>query len=147
MGLGSWKGLILPAVSLAVAIAPPYVRIFRSSLLETGRQEFVRAARSRGISERAIFLRHVIRGSLIPVVTILGVSIGSLIGGTVIVEIIFGIPGIGKLAVEAVTRRDYAIIQGYILFIGIFVFLINLAVDLSYRYLEPAIALKEAERR
>ncbi len=147
MGLEDWRGLILPTISLAVAIAPPYVKIFRSSLLETERQEFVRAARARGIAEGAIFLRHVLRGSLIPLVTILGVSMGSLLGGTVIVEIIFGIPGVGKLAVEAVTRRDYAIIQGYVLFIGLFVFLINLAVDLSYRYLDPAIRLKEAERR
>lgn len=147
MGLEDPRGLILPAISLAAAIAPPYVKIFRGSLLETARQEFVRSARSRGLSERAVFLRHILRGSLIPLVTILGVSMGSLIGGTVIVEIIFGVPGVGKLAVEAVTRRDYAVIQGYILFIGVFVFLINLAVDLSYRYLDPAIARKEAERR
>lgn len=146
MGLENWRGAILPAIALAIAITPPYVKVFRGSLLETARQEFVRAARAKGLTENAIFLRHVLRGSFIPLVTILGVSMGSLIGGTVIVEIIFGLPGVGKLAVEAVTRRDYAVIQGYILFIGIFVFLINIAVDLSYRCLDPAIALKEAER-
>lgn len=147
MGFTSWKGMVLPAVSLAIAMAPPYVKIFRSSLLETGRQEFVRAARARGIPERPLFLRHVLRGSLIPVVTILGVSLGSLLGGTVVVEIIFGLPGIGKLAVEAVARRDYAVIQAFIMFIGILVFLINLTVDLSYRRLDPSITLKGAERR
>lgn len=147
MGFTSWTGMILPAVSLAVAIAPPYVKIFRSSLLETGRQEFIRAARARGLGARTIFLRHVLRGSLIPVVTILGVSLGSLLGGTVVVEIIFGLPGVGKLAVEAVARRDYAVIQAFIMFIGILVFLINLTVDLSYRWLDPSIALKGVERR
>ena len=147
MGLNSWKGLILPAISLAIAIAPPYIKIFRNSLIETSHQEFVRAARSRGLKEKVIFFRHIFRGSLIPVVTILGVSLGSLLGGTVIVEIIFGIPGVGKLAVEAITRRDYAIIQGFILFVGLVIFAVNLLVDLSYRYLDPAISLKEAERK
>ena len=94
-----------------------------------------------------IFFCHIFRGSLIPVVTILGVSFGSLLGGTVIVEIIFGIPGVGKLVVEAITRRDYAIIQGFILFLGIFIFAVNLLVDMSYCYLNPAISLKEAERK
>jgi len=147
VGMGSGKGLILPSLSLAIAIAPPFVKIFRNSLIECARQDFIRAARSRGISESRIFIRHILKGSLIPVVTILGVSLGSLLGGSVVVEVIFGIPGVGKLAIEAVTRRDYAIVQGFVLSIGILIFLINLAVDLSYRYLNPAISLKEAERR
>lgn len=140
-------GLILPSLSLAIAIAPPFIKIFRNSLIECARQDFIRAARSRGISEKVIFMRHILKGSLIPVVTILGVSFGSLLGGSVVVEVIFGLPGVGKLAIEAVTRRDYAIVQGFVLSIGILIFLINLAVDLSYRYLNPAISLKEAERQ
>ena len=140
-------GLILPSLSLAIAIAPPFIKIFRNSLIDCARQDFIRAARSRGISEKVIFMRHVLKGSLIPVVTILGVSFGSLLGGSVVVEVIFGLPGVGKLAIEAVTRRDYAIVQGFVLSIGILIFLINLAVDLSYRYLNPAISLKEAERQ
>jgi peptide/nickel transport system permease protein len=147
MGMAGGLGLVLPALSLAIAIAPPFVKIFRNSLIDCGGQEFIRAARSRGILEKVIFMRHVLKGSLIPVVTILGVSLGSLLGGSVVVEVIFGLPGVGKLAIEAVTRRDYAIIQGFVLSIGILIFLINLMVDLSYRYLNPAIALKEAERR
>jgi peptide/nickel transport system permease protein len=140
-------GLILPSLSLAIAIAPPFIKIFSNSLIECARQDFIRAARSRGISEKVIFMRHILKGSLIPVVTILGVSFGSLLGGSVVVEVIFGLPGVGKLAIEAVTRRDYAIVQGFVLSIGILIFLINLAVDLSYRYLNPAISLKEAERQ
>ncbi|WP_378952701.1 nickel ABC transporter permease [Pelosinus sp. sgz500959] len=147
VGMANGKGLILPSFALAIAIAPPFIKIFRNSLLDCARQEFIRAARSRGISERVIFMRHILKGSLIPVVTILGVSLGSVLGGSVVIEVIFGLPGIGKLAIEAVTRRDYAIIQGFVLSIGILIFLINLAVDVSYRYLNPAISLKEAERR
>lgn len=147
VGLDGGKGLILPSLSLAVAIAPPFVKIFRNSLIECSQQDYIRAARSRGLSETRIFCRHILKGSLIPVVTILGVSLGSLLGGSVVVEVIFGLPGVGKLAIEAVTRRDYAIIQGFVLSVGVLIFLINLTVDLSYRYLNPAISLKEAERR
>jgi peptide/nickel transport system permease protein len=147
MGLEDPLGLVLPAVALAVGIMPPYIKIFRSSLIEAGRQEFVRAARSRGLREATIFGKHVLRASVIPVVTILGVSLGSLLGGTVIVEIVFGIPGVGKLAAESLTRRDYAVIQAFVLWIGVAVFLINLLVDLSYRLLDPAIALRQRGRR
>lgn len=111
------------------------------------KQDFVRAARSRGLSEKIIFFRHILRGSLIPVVTVLGVSLGSLLGGTVIIEVIFGLPGLGKMAIEAVFRRDYIVIQGFIIFMGMITFSINLLVDISYRFLDPAIALKEMERR
>lgn len=146
-GMSSWSGLILPSVTLAIAMCPPYIKLFRNSLLETMKQDFVRAARSRGLSEKIIFFRHILRGSLIPVVTVLGVSLGSLLGGTVIIEVIFGLPGLGKMAIEAVFRRDYIVIQGFIIFMGMITFSINLLVDISYRFLDPAITLKEMERR
>lgn len=146
-GMSSWLGLVLPATTLAIAMCPPYIKLFRNSLLETMRYDFVRAARSRGISESTIFFRHILRGSLIPVVTVLGVSLGSLLGGTVIIEVIFGLPGLGKMAIEAVFRRDYIVIQGFIIFMGILTFTINMFVDISYRLLDPAIALKELERK
>jgi oligopeptide ABC transporter (permease) len=139
-------GLILPVVCLAIVIAPPYVKVFRGSLVEAQEMDFVRASRSRGLHEATVFGKHVLRASLIPLVTIMGMSLGSLLGGTVIVEKIFAIPGIGKLALDALTKRDYAVIQAFILFIGIVVFLINALVDLSYRWLDPAIALKERKK-
>lgn len=145
-GLRDMRGLILPTVALAVAIVPPYIKILRNSLLEASGKDFVRAARSRGVAEWPIFAKHIVRDSAIPLVTILGVSLGSLLGGTIIVEITFGIPGIGKLAVEALARRDYAVIQAFIFVVGIAVFLVNMLVDLSYRLLDPAISLKGAER-
>ncbi|MFT3875812.1 MAG: ABC transporter permease [Propioniciclava sp.] len=146
-GLATSAGLVLPTVALAIAIAPPYIKILRTSLIEASGREFVRAARARGVAEPVIFAKHTLRDSLIPLVTILGVSLGSLLGGTVIVEITFGIPGVGKLAVEALARRDYGVVQAFIIVVGMGVFVINMLVDLSYRILDPAISLKGAERR
>ncbi|QXT63578.1 ABC transporter permease [Tessaracoccus palaemonis] len=145
MGMGD-GGMILPTVALAFAVAPPYIKILRNSLIESQDLDFVRASRSRGLGEQVIFFRHILRASLIPVVTIAGVSLGSLLGGTVVVEKIFGIPGVGKLMLEALTRRDYAVIQAFIILIGVIVFLINTLVDLSYRWLDPAISLKGKAR-
>jgi peptide/nickel transport system permease protein len=146
MGSDSIMHLILPSVTLGVAMAAVYVRLLRSSLLESLGQDFVLSARARGLSERRIFLFHALRHSLIPVITIFGVSLGSLLGGTVIIEVLFSYPGIGKLVVDAIVRRDYPVIQGYILFMGLFVAIINILVDLSYRYLDPEIRLKEGGR-
>ncbi len=146
MGKGTLLHLILPSLTLGLAMSAVYVRLLRSSLLETLGQDFIRSARARGLSNRRIFFFHAFRYSLIPVITIFGVSLGSLLGGTVIIEVLFAYPGIGKLVVEAIARRDYPIIQGYILFMGLFVVAINLVVDLSYRYLNPEIRLKEVDR-
>lgn len=146
-GLANPAGLVLPTVALAIAIAPPYIKILRNSLIEASQREFVRAARARGVADSLIFAKHTLRDSLIPLVTILGVSLGSLLGGTVIVEITFGIPGVGKLAVEGLARRDYGVIQAFIIVVGMAVFLINMLVDLSYRVLDPAISLKGAGHR
>ena len=105
----------------------------------------MRAARARDVAESVIFAKHTLRDSLIPLVTMLGVSMGSLLGGTVIVEVTFGIPGVGKLAVEALARRDYGIIQAFVIVVGMSIFVINMLVDLSYRLRDPSIALKGAE--
>ncbi|MEC1260412.1 ABC transporter permease [Bacillus swezeyi] len=147
MGAGTFKHLILPSLTLGIAMSGVYVRLVRSSLIESLGQDFVRSARARGISETRIFLFHAFRHCLVPVITIFGVSLGSLLGGTVIIEVLFAYPGVGKLVIDAIIQRDYPIIQGYILFMGVTVVLINLLVDLSYQYLNPEIRLKEAGRR
>lgn len=147
MGKGTFLHLVLPSLTLGLALSAVYVRLLRSSLLETLGQDFIRSAKARGLSRKRIFFFHAFRHSLMPVITIFGVSLGSLLGGTVIIEVLFAYPGVGKLVVEAIVRRDYPIIQGYILFIGLFIVIINLLVDLSYRFLNPEIRLKEVERR
>lgn len=147
MGKGTFLHLVLPSLTLGLALSAVYVRLLRSSLLETLGQDFIRSAKARGLSRKRIFFFHAFRHSLMPVITIFGVSLGSLLGGTVIIEVLFAYPGVGKLVVEAIVRRDYPIIQGYILFMGLFIVIINLLVDLSYRFLNPEIRLKEVERR
>jgi peptide/nickel transport system permease protein len=145
MGRDGFVSLVLPSLTLGLAISSVYVRLLRSSLLDSLSQEFIRAARARGLSERRIFLVHAFRHSLPPVITVFGVSLGSLIGGVVVIEVLFAYPGVGKLVVDAIRQRDYPLIQGYILIMAIIVFLVNTCVDLSYRYLNPEMKLKERE--
>ncbi|PLR85794.1 nickel ABC transporter permease [Bacillus sp. V33-4] len=145
MGKETFSHLILPSLTLGLGMSAVYVRLLRSSLLETLGQDFIRSAKARGLSRKRILFFHALRHSLTPVITIFGVSLGSLLGGTVIIEVLFAYPGIGELVVEAIVRRDYPIIQGYILFMGMFVVIINIIVDLSYRYLNPEIRFKEAD--
>ncbi|WP_322906687.1 nickel ABC transporter permease [Paenibacillus campi] len=143
MGRDGWSTLILPSLTLGLAIAGVYVRLLRSSLLDSLSQEFVRAARARGYSEWRIFRVHVFRHSLPPVITVFGVSLGSLIGGVIVIEVLFAYPGIGKLIVDSIRQRDYPVIQGYILLMAVIVFVVNTAVDLSYRFLNPELRFKE----
>lgn len=147
MGRDGFASLILPSLTLGIAISSVYVRLLRSSLLDSLSQEFIRSARARGLSESRIFFLHAFRHSLPPVITVFGVSLGSLIGGVVVVEVLFAYPGIGKLVVDSIRQRDYPVIQGYILIMAIFVFIVNTCVDLSYRYLNPELRLKEKENR
>jgi peptide/nickel transport system permease protein len=145
MGRDGMISLILPSLTLGLAISSVYVRLLRSSLLDSLSQEFIRAARARGLSEMRIFFAHAFRHSLPPVITVFGVSLGSLIGGVVVIEVLFAYPGIGKMVVDAIRQRDYPLIQGYILIMAIIVFLVNTCVDISYRYLNPEMKLKERE--
>lgn len=145
MGRDGLSSLILPSLTLGLAISSVYVRLLRSSLLDSLGQEFIRSARARGLSDKRIFLVHAFRHSLPPVITVFGVSLGSLIGGVVVIEVLFAYPGIGKLVVDAIRQRDYPLIQGYILIMSAVVFIVNTCVNLSYRYLNPEMKLKETE--
>lgn len=145
MGRDGWLSLVLPSLTLGLAISSVYARLLRSSLLDSLSQEFIRSARARGLSESRIFLVYAFRHCLPPVITVFGVSFGSLIGGVVVIEVLFAYPGVGKLVVDAIRQRDYPLIQGYILIMAVVVFIVNAAVDLSYRYLNPELRLKEKE--
>lgn len=139
-GLGdNLRSLFLPAFSLALSAMASIMRMTRSSMLEELRKEYVKVARSKGLKERLVILRHVLRNSLIPVVTVVGIWVGYLLGGTVIIEEIFALPGVGRLALNAIYQRDYPLVQGTVLFIaGVFVF-VNLLTDLLYGLLDPRI--------
>lgn len=146
MGIGGISHLILPSLTLGISIAPPYIRLLKTSIVESLEQDFIRAAKARGVLKGRIFFFHVLRKSLIPVIALFGMSMGSLMGGTVIIEVLFSYPGLGKLAIEAITYRDYSMIQGFILFTGMIVFVINLIIDVLQRFIDPSIAIKEVEQ-
>ena len=139
---GGFKQLILPAITLAFAMSAKYTRQVRTAVLEELNQDYVTGARARGLSERTILWRHVFPNALLPLVTMLGLSLGSLLGGTAVVEVIFGYQGLGNLAVTAITAMDYPLVQGFVLWIALIYMVINLIVDISYEFLYPRIREK-----
>lgn len=137
IGYGSLKHLILPAVALAAGVSAQLMRLTRASLLEVLNQDYVRTARAKGVSEGVVIVVHALKNALLPVITVLGISLGHLLGGAVIVETIFGWPGVGKYAVDAIFLRDHPVIQGFVLYTALIFVLVNLAVDITYRRLDP----------
>ena len=133
----NFQRLILPAVTLAIAMAGKYARQVRAAILEELRQDYVAGARARGLSERCVLWYHVLPNAVLPLITMLGLSLGSLLGGTAVVEVIFSYPALGSLAISAITSRDYPLIQGYVLWIALIYMAVNLVVDLSYNRLDP----------
>jgi len=141
-GWSGLRSLILPAVTLGLALAAVITRTLRSSLLEALAEDYVRTARAKGLSEWVVIRGHVLKNALIPVVTVLGLQLGTLIGGAVITEYVFALPGIGRLVVDAVFARDYPLVQGVILLIALGFIVSNLLVDLLYGYIDPRIRLR-----
>jgi ABC-type dipeptide/oligopeptide/nickel transport system permease component len=143
-GRGGAASLVLPVITLAVTPAATLARFTRSTLLETLGEDYIRTARAKGVSRWRILSRHALRNALIPVVTVFGTSVGHLLAGAsglAVIETIFVWPGLGKLAVDAISQRDYPMIQGFVLFAGTTFVLINLVVDLSYAVIDPRVRL------
>ena len=138
-GTGTWAHLVLPAVTLGAALAAMTARMTRASLIDELRELYVLAARARGLSSRRAVLAHALRNSLIPVVTIVGLQLGAVLTGTIITETIFAWPGVGRLLIQAISFRDYPLVQGCILFIAVTYVAMNLIVDLMYGWLDPRI--------
>jgi peptide/nickel transport system permease protein len=138
LGESLWK-LVLPAITLGTFFSGLVARIVRSSLLEVLEQDYVKAARARGVRRAALVYRHALANALIPVVTVIGLQFGALLGGAVLTETVFSIPGMGRLTVAAISTRDYQVVQGAILIGVVSVVVVNLAVDLSYAFLNPRI--------
>lgn len=137
--VGHLRHLFMPALAIGVYLAPMLIQSLRNSLLEIMQAEYIEAARAKGLSPLRVMLKHVLRNALIPTVTILAVNIGWLIGGTVIIEAVFSIPGLGLLLVRSVNYRDYPTIQGLTLVFGVLVMLVNLLADLSYAIIDPRV--------
>jgi peptide/nickel transport system permease protein len=140
-GSGGWQHLILPALTLGLYSTARLTRLVRSEMLEMISQDFVRPARAKGLREQAVLYRHALRNALIPVVTVIGIEAGGMLGGAVITETVFAWPGIGQLAVRSIFNRDYPLIQAVVFTIAIMFVVINLAVDVLYAALDPRIKL------
>jgi len=139
VGVGTAAHLVLPSIALTGFTTPVLARQTRSSMLEVLRQDYIRTARSKGLSERAIVYGHAVRNALIPVITVAGISFGRLLGGSIVTETVFAYPGIGKLLIDGIFARDYPIIQGTVLVYALVFTFLNLLVDLTYAYVDPRI--------
>lgn len=131
--------LVMPAVSLGFSQAAVIARMTRASMLDALREDFVRTARSKGLSERRVVVRHALRNAMMPVLTVIGLSIATLAGGVVVTETVFNIPGAGRLVIESVQRRDYPVLQGAVIVVALVYAFVNLLVDLSYLALDPRV--------
>ena len=137
IGYGSPEQLILPAVALSFGTMAQLMRLTRASVLEILGQDYMRTARAKGLTETVIVWRHGLKNALLPVVTVLGTSTGYLLGGAIIIETIFGWPGVGQFMITGITQRDYPVVQGFVVYIAVIFLLVNLIVDISYRWLDP----------
>ena len=138
-----WKSIVLPTFTLAIAMASKYTRQIRATVLEEWNKDYVLGARSRGVSEKRILYFSVLKASMLTIITLLALSIGSLLGGTTIVESIFMWDGVGKMAVDAITMRDYPVIQAYVIWMAIIYVMVNLVTDIIYHYFDPRIRKEE----
>ncbi|AIO44886.1 MULTISPECIES: glutathione ABC transporter permease GsiC [Burkholderia] len=139
---GSWKSYVLPSLTLGAAVAAVMARFTRASFVEVLNEDFVRTARAKGVHEPMVVLKHCLRNAMIPVVTMMGLQFGFLLGGSIVVEVVFNWPGLGRLLVDAVTMRDYPVIQAIVLLFSLEFILINLTVDVLYAVINPTIRFK-----
>lgn len=140
-GWGSFSQVVLPVITLGTASAAIIARMTRSSMLDVIDQDYIRTARAKGVKERVVIYRHALKNALIPVVTVVGLQFGGLLGGAVLTETVFAINGLGRLIVDSITARDFPVVQGSILVIALLFVLVNLIVDITYRFLNKRIDL------
>ena len=140
-GVGSFKHFLLPALTLGANVLASQLRMTRTSMLDVVKQDFIRTARAKGAHERRVIMHHVLRNGMLPVVTQVGISYASCMGGSVVTESVFSIPGVGSLLVNAVKSRDIPVVMGTIIFVAVFVGVINLLVDLLYAWIDPRVKL------
>jgi peptide/nickel transport system permease protein len=138
-GTGSWKNVIMPSFTLASFVVAFIARMTRSTMMETLSQDYITTARSKGLKEQVVVIKHALKNALIPIITVVGLQFGLLLGGAVLTETVFAWPGIGRLIVDSILARDYPMIQGVILIFGLLYILVNLIVDLIYAYVDPRI--------
>ncbi len=138
-GTGTWRHVILPSFTLAAFVVAFIARMTRSSMIEVLSQDYTTTARSKGLKEHVVVIKHALKNALIPIITVIGLQFGMLLGGAVLTETVFAWPGVGRLIVDSILARDYPVIQGAILVFGLLYILVNLVVDLLYAYVDPRI--------
>jgi peptide/nickel transport system permease protein/oligopeptide transport system permease protein len=138
-GTGTWKHVILPSITLTAFVVAFIARMTRSSMLEVLSQDYTTTARSKGLKEKVVVIKHALKNALIPIITVVGLQFGMLLGGAVLTETVFAWPGVGRLIVDSILARDYPVIQGTILIFGLLYILVNLIVDVIYAYVDPRI--------
>lgn len=141
VGPASWDRIILPAVTLAVGMIPLVLRVARGGVLDVTSQDYIRTARSKGISERSLVQNHIVKNAAIPIITIVGLQLGAALSGAVVTETVFSWPGIGRLLVEAITTRDYPVVQAVTVLAAFSYVIVNFLVDIAYARLDPRIAI------
>lgn len=140
-----WESYVLPSMTLGLATSALLARITRSSMLDVLRQDYITTARAKGLSERAVIFKHALKSAFIPVITVMGLQFGTLLGGAVLTETVFSWPGVGMLMVDSILRRDYPVVQGAVLLLALLFVLINIVVDVIYAFLDPRISLAARE--
>ena len=138
-GMGSAQSIILPAVTLGLGLSAILTRMTRTSLLEVLNDDYIRTARAKGLSEKTVIIRHALRAALLPIITIVGLQMGSLLAGTVITETVFSWDGIGRLLVESIEKRDYPVTQACVLVVALSYVIVNLMTDIAYRFADPRV--------
>jgi peptide/nickel transport system permease protein len=141
-GQGTWQHLVLPAAVLGANSAATVARLVRSGLLEVMQLDYIVTARAKGLSERLVLLRHAVKNALVPVITVIGLQFGFLLGGTVVMETVFARQGLGRVAVEAILYKDLPVVQGIVLLVAAIYLVVNLLVDISYAFLDPRIRVQ-----
>jgi peptide/nickel transport system permease protein len=131
--------MILPVLSLSAGLMAIVMRMTRSAMLEVLDQDYIRTARAKGLRERGVLARHALRNAFIPIITVIGLQTGYLLGGAVVIEQIFGLPGVGLMILEGIYQRDYPVVQGAVLFVAVVFVVVNIAVDLIYAFVDPRI--------
>lgn len=146
-GLDSWKGYVLPVLAMGLSPVAGVTRTTRSCMLEVIRQDYIRTARAKGLSERVIIWRHALKNALIPVITVIGMQLSMIVGGSVVVETIFSIPGVGTLLMAAINSRNYPVIQGTILILSFVTCIMNLLTDIAYAFVDPRIKSQYIQKK
>jgi len=138
-GTGSWQHVVLPSITLAAFVVAFIARMTRSTMIETLSQDYTTTARSKGLKERVVVIKHALKNAMIPIITVVGLQFGLLLGGAVLTETVFAWPGLGRLIVDSILARDYPVIQGAILIFGLLYIMVNLVVDMIYALVDPRI--------